>query len=150
MSSLTEKIKELRDRTSMSFDQIKKALEEAGGEVEHALKILAKQGASIAAKKSSRSTGEGIIECYVHATKKTAAIVALLCETDFVAKNPIFTELAHNIAMHVAAMNPVDNEELLGQPFIKDQDMTIKDLIEQSVAKLGENIQISHFARYSI
>jgi len=134
----------------MSFDQIKKALEEAGGEVEHALKLLAKQGASIAAKKSSRATQEGIIECYVHANKKVATMVALLCETDFVAKNPIFTDLAHNIALHVAAMNPQDDDELLAQPFIKDQDVTVQELINQAIAKLGENIKIAYFYRHQI
>lgn len=148
--SMLDKIKELRERTNLSFDKIKKALEEVGGDEEKALKILAEQGAEIAAKKSSRSTKEGIIETYVHATKKTATMLELLCETDFVARNPLFSELAHEIAMHVAAMNPGTTEELLEQPFIKDSSTTIQGLVNSYISKLGENIQIGNFIRYQI
>ena len=145
-----QKIKELRERTGLSFAQIKKAVDEAGGDMEKAIKLLAEQGAAVAAKKSSRSTGEGIIDSYIHATKKTGAILELFCETDFVARNPLFAELAHNITMHVAAMDPKDTEELSVQSFIKDPTITIKDLVNQYIAKLGENIQIGHFVRYKI
>lgn len=150
MASNLDKIKELRDRTGLSFDKIKKALEDAGGDEDKAVKILADQGAEVAAKKSSRSTKEGIIETYIHATKKTATMLELFCETDFVARNPIFSELAHEIAMHIAAMNPGSTEELMAQPFIKDTSVTIKDLINASISKLGENIQVGNFTRYSI
>lgn len=144
------KIKELRNRTGLSFAQIKKALNEADGNEEQAIKILSKQGAIVAAKKASRSTKEGVIESYVHATKKTAATLELLCETDFVARNPLFLELAHEMAMHIAAMNPADITELLSQAFIKDPAITVKDLLNSYIAKLGENIQIGNFVRYQI
>ncbi len=150
MGDNLSKIKELRERTGLSFNQIKKALDDAGGDEDKAVKILSEQGAVVAAKKSNRSTKEGIIESYVHATKKTSATLELLCETDFVARNPLFSELAHEVAMHIAAMNPADVAELLGQPFIKDQAITIKDLINSYIAKLGENIQIGNFIRYQI
>jgi elongation factor Ts len=145
-----EIIKELRDTTGFSFAQIKRALEEAGGDKARAINVLKAHGATIAEKKSARTTGEGIIESYIHATKKVGAMVELLCETDFVARNPLFVELAHNLAMHVAAMAPENTKELLVQPFIKDQDVTIKELINQSVAKLGENIKIGEFVRLDI
>lgn len=148
--SSIDQIKELRERTGLSFNQIKKALDEAGGDDEKAVNILAEQGAVVAAKKASRSTKAGIVEAYIHATKTTASMVELLCETDFVARNPLFSELAHEIAMHIAAMNPVDNKELLEQPFIKDASTTVKSLIDSYIAKLGENIQIGNFVRYQI
>ncbi len=147
---MLDKIKELRERTGLSFNQIKKALEEAGGEISEAIKVLAQQGAEVAAKKSTRSTKEGLIETYVHATKKTASMLELFCETDFVARNPLFIQLAHEIAMHITAMNPENSEELLAQLFIKDQDVTIQELINSYVAKLGENIQVGNFIRYQI
>lgn len=150
MGDNLSKIKELRERTGLSFNQIKKALDEAGGDEEKAVKILAEQGAVVAAKKSSRSTKEGIIESYIHATKKTSAMLELFCETDFVARNPLFSELAHEIAMHIAAMNPNDANELLAQPFVKDPSSSIQDLINSYIAKLGENIQIGSFVRYQI
>ena len=104
----------------------------------------------MAAKKASRSTQEGIVESYIHITKKTASMVEVLCETDFVARNPLFGQLAHEVAMHIAAMDTQTNEELMSQSFVKDQDITIQDLVNQYIAKLGENIKIGRFVRYSI
>src|SRR3989338_10102670 len=97
-------IKELRELTGLSFNEIRKALVEAGDNREKALEILKTRGASIAEKKSSRSTSEGIVESYIHITRKVGVILELLCETDFVARNPMFVELAHECAMHIAAM----------------------------------------------
>ncbi len=150
MADSTETIKELRVSTGLSFKEINRALGEAGGDKARAIEILKAHGATVAAKKSQRTTGEGIIEAYIHSTKKIAAVVELLCETDFVARNPLFSELAHELAMHIAAMSPENLEELLKQPFVKDQDITIQELINQYIAKLGENIQIQGFARYQI
>ena len=150
MSTNLSKIKELRERTGLSFDQIKKALDEAGGDDEKALKFLAEHGATVAAKKSDRSTGEGIIESYIHATRKTAVLIELLCETDFVSRNPLFSELAHDLAMHIAAMNPANEDEFFSQAFVKDSSITVKDFINSYIAKLGENIQVGNFIRYQI
>lgn len=150
MSVSIDVIKELREATQMSFGQIRTALEESGGDKQMALDLLKKKGQAMAEKKSSRSTGEGVIEAYIHSTRKVASVVELLCETDFVARNPEFTHLAHDIAMHVAAMQPSDEQELMSQPFVKDQSLSVQDLIHQAVGKLGENIKIGRFARFEI
>ena len=186
-------IKELRDATGISVMQCKKALEEAGGDMEKALIILKKKSSEVAEKKSDRELGAGTIGAYVHSTHEVAALVILACETDFVGKNEEFQALARDIAMHVAAQNPqyitradVDEQALakarevfaeevkdkpaemqekilegklnayfkdiilLEQPFIKDQDKTIGDLITQGVQKFGENITIAKVSRLSV
>jgi elongation factor Ts len=106
MAITTEQIKELRDNTGLSIMQCKKALEEAGGDISKATILLQKKGAGIAAKKADRNLGAGRVASYVHTTGNIAALVELLCETDFVAKNEEFGALAYNIAMQVAATNP--------------------------------------------
>lgn len=145
-----ETIKELRETTGLSFKEIQKALAEAGGDKARAVEVLKAHGATIAEKKASRKTAEGLVESYIHSNRKIGVLVEVLCETDFVARNPLFSELAHELAMHVAAMDPRDNEELLGQPYVKDQDITIKDLVTQYIAKLGENIKVERFVRFQI
>lgn len=145
-----EIIKELRNLSNLSYREVQQALEEAGGDKERAIDILKARGAALAEKKASRATQEGVVNAYVHATKKIGAMVELLCETDFVARNPMFTELAHDLAMHIAAMNPKDVEELLEQPYIKDQDLTIRDFIAGYIAKLGENIRVGQFIRFQL
>ena len=143
MRTEIKKIKNLRTRTGLSLEEIKKALAEA--EEDRAAEILKIHGAAIAAKKASRQVKEGIVEAYVHATKKLGVIVEVLCETDFVARNAEFQKLAHDIAMHIAAMKPTDADELLKQPFIKDQDISVQELLNQHISKLGENIQIGQY-----
>lgn len=143
-------IKELRDITGLSFKEIKEALEEAGGDKVRAIEVLKAHGVALARKKSARLTQEGIVEAYIHTTRKIGALVELLCETDFVARSPLFVELAHELAMHIAAMDPENVEQLLEQPYIKDQDITISDLITLYIAKLGENIKINRFVRFQI
>ena len=106
MAITTEQVKELRDRTSISVMQCKKALEEAGGDMEKALIILQKRGADVAAKKGDRTLGAAAIASYVHASGTVGAMVELACETDFVSKNADFKALAYDIAMHVAAQKP--------------------------------------------
>src|SRR3989344_3633380 len=146
----TEKIKHLRDTTGLSLDQIKKSLDEAGGDVSRTMEVLKAHGVAVAAKKSSREVKEGVIDAYIHVTKKLGVLVELLCETDFVARNVEFQKLAHELAMHVAAAKPGTIEDLLSQPFIKDQDITVQDFINQSIAKLGENIQVGRFEIFEI
>ncbi len=106
MAITTEDVKALRDETGVSIMQCKKALEEAGGDMEKARMILRKNSATAASKKSERTLGAGIVGYYVHSNKKMAAMVELFCETDFVAQNPEFVEAANNIAMHITAMAP--------------------------------------------
>ena len=152
MSKLTdvEKVKHLRESTGLSFNEIKKALDEAGGEVSRAMEILKAHGVKMAEKKSSRAVKEGVVSSYIHATKKLGSMVELLCETDFVARNMEFQNLAHELAMHIAALKPGSVNDLLEQLYVKDQDMTIKDLINSYVAKLGENIQVGRFEIFEI
>lgn len=136
--------------TGASVDAIRKALEEADGEIERALELLKDRGAMVAAKKASRQTGEGIISYYVHANSRVGVLVKLLCETDFVARTEQFKELGHELAMHIAAMDPISINDLLSQTYIRDQDMTIDTLIKDYIAKLGENIKIGEFCRFEI
>ena len=145
-----EKVKHLRESTGLSFNEIKKALDEAGGDEAKAVEILRAHGIKMAEKKSSRAVKEGVVSSYIHATKKLGSMVELLCETDFVARNASFQELAREIAMHIAALKPGSVSDLLDQLYIKDQDMTIKDLINGYIAKLGENIQIGRFEIFKI
>jgi len=143
-------IKELREATGLSFKDINDALRQAQGDRQKAIELLKKRGVIIAEKKSSRSTNEGIIEAYIHSNKKVGVMVELVCETDFVARNPLFSELAHECAMHIAAMSPASSEELLTQPFIKDSSMTVGQLLTNAIAKLGENIKLNRFERFQI
>lgn len=143
-------IKELRDETGLSFGQISKALKEAGSDKAKALELLASQAGEAAAKKGDRDAKDGAIASYVHATGKVGALVSLACETDFVARNDSFKELARDLAMHVSAMRPTDTTEMLSQPFVKDPDLTVQELINQAIAKLGENIKLVSFSIQSI
>jgi elongation factor Ts len=142
----------------------KKALEEADGDLDKAEAILANQGVAKAAGKASRATGEGMIEAYIHSGGRIGVLLEINCETDFVARTNDFEQLAHDVAMQVAAMDPayIDSEDvpegeevaqealLLQQPFIKDPSKTISDLVTESIGKLGENIKIRRFTRFSL
>lgn len=145
-----EQIKELRNRTGVSIAQCKKALEDAGGQIEQALVLLRDKGAEIAAKKSSRGLYAGVIGSYVHSNSKIGALVQIHSETDFVSKNNEFKTLAEDLAMHVAASNPTDLAELLTQPFVKDPALTIDGLVKQYIQKFGERIEIARFSRLDI
>lgn len=143
-------IKKIREQTGLSVSDIKSALEEAGGDEQKALKILNTRGHEIAEKKSSRTAKEGVVESYIHSNRRIGAIIVLYCETDFVAKSREFLELAHDLAMQIVSMEPKDVEELLSQAFIKDQDLTVKELIASRIAKLGENIKVGSFSFFSV
>jgi elongation factor Ts len=146
----TDQIKELREETGLSIMQCRQALEEAQGDKAKALDLLKAKGAEIAGKKGDRTLGAGIVASYIHSGDTVGAMVELLCETDFVAKNPEFKAAGKDIAMHVAAMNPVDIGELLGQPFIKGSGNTIGDMINNLVQKFGERTEIGKFTRFSL
>ncbi len=148
--SNVEIIKEMRDSTGLSFGEIRKALDEASGDKAKALELLKARGVAVAEKKSQRTTGQGIVESYVHANKRVGVLLELLCETDFVARNPQFIELAHEITLHIAAMDPQDSKDLLAQPYVRDQSLTVEGLITQYIAKLGENIKVGKFSRLQI
>ena len=165
MQISVDMIKALRQRTSAGVMDSKHALEEADGDLDRAEEILREQGIASAAKKADRETSEGLVETYVHSGGRIGAMVEMNCETDFVARTPEFRELAHDVALQVAAMSPlfVDAEDipegepvepeqscLLRQPFIKDTTRTVGDLVTETVGKLGENIRIRRFSRYSL
>lgn len=143
-------IKKLREETSASIADCRRALDESDGDYEKALEWLQKRAAEIAAKKADRSTGEGIIEAYIHQGGKVGVLVELLCETDFVAKTDEFKQLAREIGMQVAAMNPEDLETLLKQEYIRDGSQTIEQMIKNVIGKLGENITVKRFVRFEI
>lgn len=145
-----EDIKRLREKTNISVAECKKALEEAGGDFNKAFEILKKRGAELIEKKKERETRDGLIGAYLHQNGKVAAIVKVTCESDFVARNEVFKNFVHDVAMQIAAMDPQDVEELENQIFIKDAKKTIKNLIEETVAQLGENIKIEDFKRLEI
>ncbi|MDO8639618.1 MAG: translation elongation factor Ts [bacterium] len=145
-----EQLKKLRKETEVSIADCRKALEETSGDYDKAVVWLKKHGIEKAAKKEDRQTSQGLIECYIHQNGKIGSMAEILCETDFVARTEDFKKLAHEIAMQIAAMNPKDVETLLKQDYIKDQSMTIENLIKQIIAKLGENIVIKKFQRFEI
>lgn len=141
-------IKQLRNQTGAGFSLIRAALAEAAGDIKNAKEILKKRGLEVAAKKESRAANAGIVEAYVHHGAAIGVLMELRCETDFVARNPSFKELAHDIAMHIAATNPRDIASLMSEPFIKDDSKTIGDMVAARAASFGERIEIGRFIRY--
>ena len=186
---------ELREKTGVGIMDCKKALLEANGNEEEAVKILREKGLASAAKKASRIAAEGIVESYIHLGGKIGVLVEVNCETDFVAKTDAFKQLVHNIAMHIAAANPtylnreevpqeaLENEKeiiraqalnegkkeqfvdkiiegrigkfykencLMEQQYMLNPDITIEELINESVAKIGEKIAIRRYTRYAM
>ena len=165
MGVTVETVKALRDMTGAGIMASKRALEQANGDLDRAQEILKEQGVASAAEKASRTTNEGLVEAYIHSGGRIGAIVEVNCETDFVARTDDFKNLAHNVAMQVAAMAPqyIDTEDipagedldpqeacLLHQPYIKDPTITVQDMVKEAVAKMGENVQVRRFARFSL
>jgi len=140
-------IKKLRDRTGLSIMLCKEALEESGGDEAGAVAWLKEKGVETAEKKSERNAKAGLIETYVHAGQ-VGVILEIRSETDFVAKNSAFKELAHNIAMHIVASDPEDVKELMEQSYIKNPEQNISDYITSAIQKFGENIEVRRFVRY--
>ncbi len=188
-------VKELRERTGAGFNDCRNALIEANGVIEKAIEILRKKGQAAAAKKAQREASEGLVGSYIHAGGKIGVLVELNCESDFVARTDAFQQLSHDIAMHIAALDPryVRREEvtpemlekerdiykaqalatgkpeavvdkivngkmekfyeencLYEQHYIKDESVTIGEMITQAIAKLGENISIRRFVRFKV
>lgn len=167
-----ELIKKLRNLTSASISDCKRALSDSGGDIQKAIELLRKRGLEMALQKKDRKTQEGRVEAYVHQGNKLGVLLEVNCETDFVAKNSDFAQFTKDISMQIAASNPLyikkedvskevlkqveDKEEfykqncLLEQTFIKDPNITIKDYLGSLIAKIGENITIRRFVRYKI
>ena len=161
----TSRIKKLRAQAGAGIMDCRNALLKAEGDTEKALEILKEQGILKAQKKADRAASQGLIETYVHTGGRIGAMIELNCETDFVARTDEFKELAHYLAMQVAAMQPqfISQDEvpedadiehevacLLLQPFIKDNNKTVQDIIVEIIAKLGENIKVRRFVRYEL
>ena len=144
-----EIIQKLRDVTGAGVMSCKKAFQEVGGDFEKAVALVRERVLVKVGEKSSRSTGSGLLETYIH-NGRVGVLLELRCETDFVARSEIFKELAHNLAMQIAAMNPVDIGNLAAQPFIKDESKTIDALIKEVIARLGENTKVERFCRYEL
>lgn len=158
-------VKALREETGAGIIECKNALLQADGKVDRAKEILRERGLAKAVKKAGRVATQGLVESYVHPGGRLGALVEVNCETDFVARTDEFRELAHNLALQIAATAPlyvsarelppgidVDPTEacLLQQPFIKEPQRTVQDIITEVIAKLGENIIIRRFARYEL
>jgi elongation factor Ts len=198
MEIRAEAVKELREKTGAGFMDCKKALAEASGDLEQAVRWLREKGLAAAAKKAGRATSEGLVGTYLHAGGRIGVLVEVNCETDFVAKTPDFQALVKELAMQVAAASPalpryirreevpaevVEQEReiyraqakssgkpekviekiadgkvdkflsdvcLLEQPFIRDPEKTVKDVVSEAIAKLGENINVRRFARFQL
>ena len=197
MVSTIEKIKQLREETAAGMMDVKRALEESGGDIEGARRVLKERGQALAAKKSSREATEGLIDAYVHFNGRVGVLVEVNCETDFVARTPEFRDFVHNVALQVASANPqplavapeeipaedldeersivekqvaemgkpegisrritegrmnkwISERALLTQPYVKEPDRTVGDLLQETVQKVGENVVVRRFIRYEL
>ena len=159
----TEQIKELRAITGAGIMDCKRALEETKGDIDAALAVLKQQGLVKAEKKAHREVRQGLVESYVHPGGRIGAMVEVNCETDFVAHTDEFKKLACDLTLQVAAMDPlfIDSDDipegmdpgqvcLLHQPFIRDPEKTVQDIITETIAKVGENIKVRRFARFEL
>jgi len=165
MAFSSEDVKRLRDLTGAGMLDCKNALQEADGDLEKAKEVLRQKGFEAAAKRAERSTAEGVVHSYIHHNRRIGALVEVNCESDFVARTDDFRKLAHQIALQVAAANPLyisadevasgtegDPQEvyLLEQPFVQDESRTIRDLLSEVISKTGENIRVRRFARFEL
>jgi len=172
MATTADDIKRLREETSCGVIDCKKALEAAEGDFNKAKELLRKRGLEMAAKKSDRLAKEGRVEAYIHNGNKIGVVVEVNCETDFVARSEDFCKFTRDVALHIAALNPkyikkedvpadvlakeADKEAfikancLLAQAYVKDPGKSIQDLLNELVAKIGENIIVSRFIRYKL
>ncbi len=161
----TALIRTLREQTGAGIMDCKQALEGTNGDLDKAAEALRAKGLADTAKRVGRATNEGVIEAYIHTGGRVGAIVELGCESDFVARTDEFRQMAHDLAMQVAAMSPVymdreDMEEgddrpaaqvaLLAQPFIKNSSSSVGDLVRELAAKMGENVQVIRFQRLAV
>ena len=141
-----ESVQALREATGAGVMDCRKALVEAGGDLEAAKKIIQKKGLSKAEKRADRATGAGLVHAYVH-NGRIGVLLELRAETDFVVRSEPFRELAHELAMQIAATGPADAAALLDEPYIKDESRAVKDVVNDVIAKTGENITIGKFFR---
>ena len=139
-------VQKLREITSAGVMDCRKALIEANGDVDAAVAIIREKGLAKVEKRSDRETGAGLVLSYVH-NGRIGVLVHVSAETDFVVRSEPFKALAHDLAMHIAAAAPKDVEELMAQPYIKDESRTVKDMVNEVIAKVGENVTVKEFSR---
>ena len=144
-----EDIKLLREQTGAGIADCREALKESNGDLGKAKEVLRKKGLDKASSKAEREVKTGIVEVYSHGGK-VGVLVEVLCETDFVARTEDFKNLAHELALQIASMNPVSVEELLSQEYIRDNSLTVDQLIKSVIGKVGENIQVGRFERVAL
>ena len=142
-------VAKLREETGAGVMDCKKALTQANGDYQKAIELLKAQGQAKADKKGDRTTGAGYLETYIH-SGRVGVLLEVRAETDFVTRSEPFRELAKNLALQIAASAPETVEDLLKQPYIKDESLTIENLLKATIAKVGENMKIVRFARYTV
>ena len=146
---MMDKIKNLREKTGAGVMDVKRALDEAGGDENKATDIIKKQGLGKAEKRLNRETAQGLIDSYIH-LGKIGVLVEVNCETDFVARNDQFKEFAHEVTLQVAQSEAKDIDALLKEEYFKDPEKTIDDLLKEIIVKTGENIKVKRFIKYSL
>lgn len=144
-----EKLKKLREITGAGVMETRRAFVEANGDLEKAVQIIHEREVIRAESKKERKTGAGLLETYIH-NERVGVLLELRAETDFVVRSEPFRELAHELAMQIAAMNPKNTEELLKESYIKDETLIVGDLLKRIIAKVGENIVVERFSRYEV
>ncbi len=149
MKTNAKDIQKLREVTGAGVMDCKKALGEAQGDFDVAVKLIREMGFAKVEKRAGRETGAGLVHSYVH-NGRIGVLLDLRAETDFVVRSELFRKLAHELAMQVAAAEPADVEELLNQPYIKDETRQVEDVINEVIAKVGENIRVNKFYRIEI
>ncbi|OQA53008.1 MAG: Elongation factor Ts [candidate division WS2 bacterium ADurb.Bin280] len=142
-----EKVRALREKTGAGVMDVKKALDDAKGDEKEAEKLLKERSVEIVAKKSERETSQGLIESYVH-LGKIGVLVEINCETDFVARNDEFKAFAHEIALQIATSEASEVDQLLEEEYFKEPGKIMRSLLDEVIAKTGENIRIQRFTRY--
>ncbi len=148
-STNVDQIQKLRDFTGAGVMECKKVLEEAGNDWDRAVSLIRERGLAKMEKRADRETGAGVIHTYVH-NDRIGVLVDLRAETDFVVRSDPFQELAKNLAMHIAAMAPKDLEQLISQPYYRDESITVGDAIKDVVTRVGENIRVRAFSRLEL
>lgn len=146
---MKEDVIKLRELTGAGVMECKRALESAGGDFKKAEELIRTSNAARAETKKERKTGAGFLYSYIH-NKRVGVLLEMRCETDFVVQSDPFQTLTHEIALHIAAMGPETVEELLAQPFVKDESITVNDLIKQLIGKVGENSKVERFCRFEL
>lgn len=149
MSIKPEDIQKLREMTGAGVMDCQKALKDSAHDFDAAVNLIRERGLAKVEKRAGRSTGAGLVHSYVH-NGRIGVLLDLRAETDFVVRSEPFKDLAHELAMQIAASAPKDIDELLGQPYIKNESTTVKDVVGEVIAKVGENIVVNNFHRMEI